>query len=1059
MSDAFASWRAFVDEVRDRNPLLDVVSADARSGGRSGRIDWFFSPFRSENTASFAVYDDGRYMDFGGDKTHGDVFSYVMRRDGCDFKTSLAWLANRVGLSYAPTPKDAEDTSLVLARRSVTTLQTRLQHLLHELLPSLVREHLRTHYGLSDETIDLEQIGWCPAGFFDVAKDELEVNEDELLSTGYFLRSRSGIVPLFTHRIVFPYWSRGHVVYAIGRLHAAPGAELEDYERAKYRKLLTSSENHLYVHASVHNEWFWGEDNLRSAREWAVFTEGITDAIALVQAGVPAASFVTTQHRDADAPKVLEMTRHLGRVYICNDADVLPDGTKPGLRGALKIASLLTQAGKDVRIVVLPKPEGAKKIDVNEYLRDEARAERDPGASFRALLPTAKTVPEVLFDEIPDGLDSISLEKRIAEIAASYPQMGGVTEAIIAKAVAKRFELPKAYFSKLLKGAQREAVKTDPVSPPTPTDRDRMRGSVDEEIGYYYVRSETGTEPITNFSLNARAIVETEQGKLVQADVIFRSATKKGISAITFPRAAWNGKRRFIDSFPDPNMNFTGGDDHVQGILNKMLSGDVPYLRGTGVLGLHKTDDGYRYVLPDRVLTASGDADPRSFVYAPSQAGQMASIAKKLSFPESDRTVDLAKKAIPLLLDVNDPEVVLPILSHTYASAWKPLFRQKMGHFPILNVVGQKGSGKTTLVTRVFWPLQGAAGTDSYACTETPFVLLKLLSSSNSFWIPFDEFRSDMNPSKMENFLRNLRRVYNGDTEERGHADQTTTSYELTAPVVVMGESAFEDPALQERILPAYPNRSVLRRNKKYREAAKMLESLPLRELAAPYLRWVLRSIDYFPTWLEEAEKKTDEFLADAKTILPARVRDNIVVMTFGAETLNRWTLSMGFDLADVGGAWGKEGTLGVISEVGREASVETSKDPFDAFLEQFSFLARERILVPNVHYKVEGDNLAIALEACHQLLLLHQSKSGKKDGIFGIESLRRSIREKKKNEDAGEKDYVLHVDSRVRFTSTRPRCVILSIPVIIKKKHIDFAIPDVDLEEDKKPESNTSVN
>lgn len=1020
MPDAPASWRAFVDEVRDRSPLLDVVSADARSAGRSGRIDWFFSPFRTENTASFAVYSDqNRFHDFGGDKTHGDVFSYVMRRDSCDFKTSLAWLASRAGIAYSPTPKDIEETSLVLARRGVTTLQTRIQHLLHELLPSLVREHLRSHYGLSDETIDLEQVGWCPAGFFETASDL--GTEEELLSTGYFLRTRSGIVPLFTHRIVFPYWSRGHVVYAIGRLHAAEGATLEDHEKAKYRKLLTASDKHDYVHKSVHNEWFWGEDHLRSAREWAVFTEGITDAISLVQAGVPAASFVTTQHREADAPKVLELTRHLGRVYVCNDADILPDGTKPGLRGALKIASLLTQSGKDVRIVVLPKPEGARKIDVNEYLRDEARAGRDPGESFRALLTTAKTVPEVLLDEIPEGLDPISLEKRLAEIATSYPQMGGVTEAALAKSIAKRFELPKAYFSKLLRSAQREAAKTEVKVAPAPGPRrDRLRGEVQEDVGYYYIRGMDSDESISNFSMTAKAIVEHETGDLVLVDVCFRSGQKN--IEWTVPRTAWNSAQSFRGALPSLGMAFTGNNEHVQGIRERLLTNPVPRIRSVPYLGVHLLRGKPQVVAHGEVWTEDGLAEPRELAYV----GRGSPLERRIVYKQTDEASirALAAEAFPKLLRVNRPGVAIPVLAHCFATPWKNIIQKAIGHFPILSITGQRGSGKTSLITRVFWRLHGVTEGDPFSCTDTPFVILRLLSSTNAAWVVFDEFRPSDMGNKIDGFVRHMRRAYSGDIEARGKADQSVTEYPLVAPLVVMGEAPFDDLAMHERIISVIPS-PIDVRNPDFARTFHELEAMPLEHLALPYLQWVMRSWDRAEGWLMESLDLAKKNVRNLGSILPPRVLHNLGVHLFGIRVAEEWAKTLGVGDENFPEEMGKEAFADLCSVARSETDVRESDDAFDLFLSAFSNLASRGLLQRDIDFYEDGNKVSIAVESVIRVYLTEQKKAGLGDVTQGTRSIYICASDRRR--ELGELSYIVSVRDRVRFPNgMRPSCIVL---------------------------------
>ncbi|NVJ28898.1 hypothetical protein HUW62_47705, partial [Myxococcus sp. AM011] len=160
---------------------------------------------------------------------------------------------------------------------------------------------------------------------------------------------------------------------------------------------------------------------------------------------------------------------------------------------------------------------------------------------------------------------------------------------------------------------------------------------------------------------------------------------------------------------------------------------------------------------------------------------------------------------------INTPQVVLPMLGWFFATPLKPRLLEKVGSFPILFSYGTQGSGKSSTCTEVFWPLAGVPASDAYSVTETEFALVKLLSSTRSVPVVLDEYKPhDMPPPRLHLVHRYMRRLYRGETEERGRPDLTVSTYRLQAPLCVCGETRPTEAALVERILPVSPEKATV---------------------------------------------------------------------------------------------------------------------------------------------------------------------------------------------------------------------------------------------------------
>src|SRR5437867_9268116 len=88
-----------VDDVKQRIDIVDLLSQSVTLK-RTGRTYVALCPFHSERTPSFHV-DPARqtWHCFGACGTGGDIFGFVMKQQGCEFREALHLLAERAGIS------------------------------------------------------------------------------------------------------------------------------------------------------------------------------------------------------------------------------------------------------------------------------------------------------------------------------------------------------------------------------------------------------------------------------------------------------------------------------------------------------------------------------------------------------------------------------------------------------------------------------------------------------------------------------------------------------------------------------------------------------------------------------------------------------------------------------------------------------------------------------------------------------------------------------------------------------------------------------------------------
>jgi len=302
-------------------------------------------------------------------------------------------------------------------------------------------------------------------------------------------------------------------------------------------------------------------------------------------------------------------------------------------------------------------------------------------------------------------------------------------------------------------------------------------------------------------------------------------------------------------------------------------------------MGLHKIKDVW-YFIGDKT-TLSADDVWEGFT-AP-----IAWLPTKREHPEMNLGAEFDGGVLPWLAEMvpklHAPETIWPMIGWYSASFLKPWIEEQNYRFPILNVSGTKGSGKTTLIQRVFMPLFGQANPKTYDSGTTRFVTLALMGSTSSIPIAFSEFRY----GHVENFIRFVLLAYDTGHDPRGRADQTTQDYPLSTPFSLDGEDLVEDPAARERIVVAYLHPDSIDEGSPAYEAFKRFRPKLPEGFGRYFIQEGLKRIDELPDLLKQAN---EAMFKTYPTKLPDRVRNNYTVTYFG---MLLWQKIVGGDIPE----------------------------------------------------------------------------------------------------------------------------------------------------------------
>lgn len=314
-----------IEEVKSRLYIVDLVS-ESVTLRRTGKNYIGFCPFHSNTrTPAFVVFpESGTWRCFGQCNEGGDIFAFVMKKEGIDFFQALQLLAQKAGVTLKPfTPQDAAQ------REEHENLRTLLEDAVtfyrHQLLNTeagqQALEYLRRRR-LCEETLEAFGIGyasnrWDALVQYFAAKG---VEPQELLHAGLVSESPEGrIHDRFRHRVMIPVRDEQ------GRM-AGFGARILDPNDVP--KFLNSPQTPLFDKGRL----LFGLDRARRSireKDQAVLVEGYLDVIALHQAGFT--NVVSPMGTALTEQQLFLLKRFTKRLVLALDADAA--GEKATLRG------------------------------------------------------------------------------------------------------------------------------------------------------------------------------------------------------------------------------------------------------------------------------------------------------------------------------------------------------------------------------------------------------------------------------------------------------------------------------------------------------------------------------------------------------------------------------------------------------------------------------------------------------------------------------------------------------------------------------------------------------
>ncbi|MFP3880086.1 MAG: DNA primase [Dehalococcoidia bacterium] len=426
-----------IREVKQRVDIVELVS-EYVTLQKTGRNFKGLCPFHSEKHASFFVFPEQQtWHCFGACGTGGDIFSFVMKKEGVDFGDALRLLAQRAGVTVrAPEAAyRAEDEK----KQRLFQINEAAAEYYHHLLSSTKAGEAASSYlagrEVTPETTKEFRLGYSPDTWETIKKYLLNkgYKEEELVEAGLLVEKEGvGNYDRFRNRLMFP------ICDIQGRVTGF-GARALDDSSTKY---VNSPQTLIFDKSSS----VYGIDKAKSGigkRNLAIIVEGYTDVLAAHQHGWQ--NVVGSMGTSLTEKQVGLIKRLTGNITLALDADVA------GEEATLRSKAILAHSNTEANVILLPSGK-----DPDEVIRE------DP-ALWQGLVERAMPILDFAFESVLSKMDVNKVKDKSLAVQKLLPSIYEIRDPVqrfhyvekLARALRIKTSELEAALQKLRTGIQR----------------------------------------------------------------------------------------------------------------------------------------------------------------------------------------------------------------------------------------------------------------------------------------------------------------------------------------------------------------------------------------------------------------------------------------------------------------------------------------------------------------------------------------------------------------------------------------------------------------------------
>lgn len=800
-----------IETVRNLD-IEEVLKSWGLEFRRRGSTMFASCPFHSEKTPSFSITPGRNLWYCHSCHRGGDGIRFYMEREGMDFLQAVEAIAkaNNLHIEYTREEQTDEQREAAKLKESVLAAVALVHKFFFDQLRVELSDEARAarEYAYSrwpEDFCSTCGIGLAPKDskpLIEYCKSKA-ITEDLLLQSGIYKRDeKSGrIYTLFRNRLVIPIRDR------FGRVIAFTARYLGDDKADKVGKYVNSCNSSVFTKG----ESVFGIDRASRCRDALYYNivEGAPDVLRLQSIGLE--NTVATLGTAWSGAQFDILKKHIQSLCFIPDSDPPKDESfGPGFKAVMTNGAEAVRRGFDVTVRELPFNEEKAdddavilhKNDADEYILTPEIYAAIPEKPFILWLAEKKfsvasslAEQRVIVAEVADLLRHIKDDAIADECIASLAKINGTVKSW------------KAAISRAKGEARQRAAKSDPKNDAERRKELLRQCNLNIIDNCFYTYDEGEAVRLSNFFLESLYHIkdETNGTRLFRminkfnesVDIEFRESEL--CSLTTFQQRVgsvgnyiWRAKIDKLNNVKEYLYRGTRSAERVRKMGWDSVNGFFAF--GNGVF------NGDRFLAVDD-LGIVETAPSRSF-YIPATSKMYENNPEiyqfeRLFIHENRSGIKLYDFAIQLVKVFGDNAKIA--FCYLLATLYRDVIFNRTRHFPILNLFGEKGTGKTTLATSLQSFFIHSVDPPNLGVTSVPAMNDRVSQAVNSL-VVFDEYKNDLDVRKIA-YLKGLWGG-GGQTKKNQNTDGMASQTIISTGIALCGQDKpTQDMALFTRVL------------------------------------------------------------------------------------------------------------------------------------------------------------------------------------------------------------------------------------------------------------------
>lgn len=800
-----------IEAVRNLD-IEDVLKSWGLAFKRRGSTMFASCPFHSEKTPSFSITPGRNLWYCHSCHRGGDGIKFYQEKEGLDFHQAVEAIAraNNLHIEYSREEISDEQRQEAQLKESVLAAVAIVHQFFQDRLRIEMDDEARaareyTYRRWPEDFCQTRGIGLAPKDgrlLMEYCRSKA-ISEDLLLQSGIYRKdAKSGrIYTLFRNRLVIPIRDR------FGRVIAFTARYLGDDKADNVGKYINSSNSLIFNKGAS----IFGIDRASRCRDALYYNivEGAPDVLRLQSIGLE--NTVATLGTAWSGAQFDILKKHIQSLCFIPDSDPPKDEPfGPGFKAVMTNGAEAVRRGFDVTVRELPFQEEKTgddavilhKNDADEYILSPEIYAAIPEKPFILWLAEKKfsvasslAEQRVIVAEVADLLRHISDDAIADECIASLAKINGTVKSW------------KAAVSRAKGEARQRAAKSNPKN-----DAERRKEllrvcNLNIIDNCFYTYDEGEAVRLSNFYLESLYHIKDETNgtrlfRMVNkfnesVDIEFRESEL--CSLTTFQQRVgsvgnyiWRAKIDKLNNVKEYLYRGTRSAERVRKMGWDAVNGFFAF--GNGVfngekflavddLGIVETAPGRSFYIP--ATSKMYETNPEIYQF------------ERLFIHENRSGIKLHDFAMQLVKVFGDNAKIA--FCYLLATLYRDVIFNRTRHFPILNLFGEKGTGKTTLATSLQSFFIHSVDPPNLGVTSVPAMNDRVSQAVNSL-VVFDEYKNDLDVRKIA-YLKGLWGG-GGQTKKNQNTDGMAAQTIISTGIALCGQDKpTQDMALFTRVL------------------------------------------------------------------------------------------------------------------------------------------------------------------------------------------------------------------------------------------------------------------